>query len=32
MQALSLYELNSIVRSFIEEGAEENYWVQGELL
>ena len=32
MHALSLYELNSIVRSFIEEGAEENYWVQGELL
>lgn len=32
MQALSLYELNSIVRSVIEEGAEENYWVQGELL
>ena len=32
MQVLSLFELNSIVRSFIEEGAEDSYWVQGELL
>ena len=32
MQALSLFELNSMVRSFVEESAEEAYWVHGELL
>ncbi|MBR5466683.1 MAG: exodeoxyribonuclease VII large subunit [Bacteroidaceae bacterium] len=32
MQALSLFELNALVRSFIEEGAEDTYWVHGELL
>ena len=32
MQALSLFELNSMVRSFVEECAEEAYWVHGELL
>lgn len=32
MQSLSLYELNAMVRSFIEGGAEDAYWVHGELL
>ena len=32
MQALSLFELNAIVRSFIEGCAEDAYWVHGELL
>ena len=32
MQALSLFELNSMVRSFVERCAEEVYWVHGELL
>ena len=32
MQALSLFELNAMVRSFIEGGAEDAYWVHGELL
>ncbi len=32
MQALSLFELNSMVRSFVEGSAEEAYWVHGELL
>lgn len=32
MQALSLFELNSMVRSFVEGCAEEAYWVHGELL
>ena len=32
MQALSLFELNSMVRSFIEGCAEDAYWVHGELL
>lgn len=32
MQALTLFELNSLVRSQIEEGMEALYWVQGELL
>ena len=32
MQTLSLYELNSMVRSFVEGSAEEAYWVHGELL
>ena len=32
MQALSLFELNAMVRSFVEGSAEEAYWVHGELL
>ena len=32
MQALSLFELNSMVRSFVEGSAEDSYWVHGELL
>ncbi len=32
MQALSLFELNAMVRSFIEGCAEDAYWVHGELL
>ena len=32
MQALSLFELNAMVRSFVEGCAEEAYWVHGELL
>lgn len=32
MQALTLYELTSQVRSLIEEGMESTYWVQGELM
>lgn len=31
MQALSLFELNAMVRSFVEGSAEEAYWVHGEL-
>lgn len=32
MQVLSLFELNAMVRSFIEGCAEDAYWVHGELL
>lgn len=32
MQALTLFELNSHIRSLIEEGMESTYWVQGELI
>ena len=32
MQAISLFELNAMVRSFVEGCAEEAYWVHGELL
>lgn len=32
MQALTLYELTSRVRSLVEQGMESTYWVQGELM
>ena len=31
MKALSLYELNGLVRATLEEGMEETYWLQAEL-